>query len=49
MRNPNHCPKQNLSHLNHPKQNLIRTKAQFKLLQSLEAHAEEMDAFVQTL
>ena len=32
-----------------PKHNLIRTKAQFKLLQSLEAHAEEMDAFVQTL
>ena len=32
-----------------PKHNLIRTKAQFKLLQSLEAHAEEMDAFVQSL
>ena len=31
------------------KHNLISTKAQFKLLQSLEAHAEEMDAFVQTL
>lgn len=29
-----------------PKHNLIRTKAQFKLLQSLEAHAEEMDAFM---
>ena len=29
-----------------PKHNLIRTKAQFKLLQSLEAHADEMDAFV---
>lgn len=28
-----------------PKHNLIRTKAQFKLLQSLEAHAEEMDGF----
>ena len=32
-----------------PKHNLIRAKAQFKLLQSLEAHAEEMDAFVQQL
>ncbi|MDR3260415.1 MAG: aminoglycoside phosphotransferase family protein [Tannerella sp.] len=30
-----------------PKHNLIRTKAQFKLLQSLEAHAAEMDAFMQ--
>ncbi len=30
-----------------PKHNLIRTKAQFKLLQSLEAHAEEMDRFMQ--
>lgn len=29
-----------------PKHNLIRTKAQFKLLQSLEEHAEEMDAFM---
>lgn len=29
-----------------PKHNLIRTKAQFKLLQSLEAHAEEMDGFM---
>lgn len=29
-----------------PKHNLIRTKAQFKLLQSLEAHAEEMDSFM---
>ncbi|MDR2919425.1 MAG: aminoglycoside phosphotransferase family protein [Tannerella sp.] len=29
-----------------PKHNLIRTKAQFKLLQSLEAHAEEMDEFM---
>ena len=29
-----------------PKHNLIRTKAQFKLLQSLEAHAAEMDAFM---
>lgn len=30
-----------------PKHNLIRTKAQFKLLQSLEAHAEEMDGFME--
>ncbi|MDR2041494.1 MAG: aminoglycoside phosphotransferase family protein [Tannerella sp.] len=30
-----------------PKHNLIRTKAQFKLLQSLEAHQAEMDAFMQ--
>lgn len=30
-----------------PKHNLQRTKAQFKLLQSLEAHAPEMDAFMQ--
>lgn len=29
-----------------PKHNLIRTKAQFKLLQSLEKHAEEMDGFM---
>lgn len=29
-----------------PKHNLVRTKAQFKLLQSLEAHAAEMDAFM---
>lgn len=29
-----------------PKHNLIRTKAQFKLLQSLEEHAEEMDSFM---
>lgn len=31
-----------------PKHNLIRTQAQFKLLQSLEAHAEEMDTFMKT-
>ena len=30
-----------------PKHNLQRTKAQFKLLQSLEAHAAEMDSFMQ--
>lgn len=29
-----------------PKHNMIRTKAQFKLLQSLEEHAEEMDSFM---
>lgn len=29
-----------------PKHNLIRTKAQFKLLQSLEKHAAEMDGFM---
>ena len=29
-----------------PKHNLIRTRAQLKLLQSLEAHAEEMNAFM---
>ena len=31
-----------------PKHNLIRTKAQFKLLLSLEAHAPEMDGFMKT-
>ncbi|MDR0795431.1 MAG: aminoglycoside phosphotransferase family protein [Tannerella sp.] len=31
-----------------PQHNLIRTKAQFKLLQSLEAHAAEMDGFMET-
>jgi hypothetical protein len=30
-----------------PKHNLIRTNAQFKLLQSLEAHAPEMDGFME--
>lgn len=30
-----------------PKHNLQRTKAQFKLLQSLEQHAEEMDGFME--
>ncbi|MEG2067032.1 MAG: aminoglycoside phosphotransferase family protein [Tannerellaceae bacterium] len=29
-----------------PKHNLVRTLAQFKLLQSLEAHASEMDSFM---
>jgi Ser/Thr protein kinase RdoA (MazF antagonist) len=33
--------------IHHPKHNLQRTKAQFKLLQSLEEHAGEMDAFIQ--
>lgn len=32
--------------INSPKHNLIRTKAQFKLLQSLEEHAAEMDQFM---
>jgi Ser/Thr protein kinase RdoA (MazF antagonist) len=32
--------------IHYPEHNLVRTKAQFKLLQSLEAHAEEMDRFV---
>jgi len=31
-----------------PKHNLIRTKAQFKLLQSLEANAAEMDGFMES-
>ena len=30
----------------YPEHNLVRTKAQFKLLQSLEAHASEMDDFM---
>ena len=30
----------------YPAHNLVRTKAQFKLLQSLEAHADEMDGFM---
>lgn len=34
--------------IHNPKHNLIRTKAQFKLLLSLEAHAPEMDGFMQT-
>jgi Ser/Thr protein kinase RdoA (MazF antagonist) len=33
--------------IHHPEHNLQRTKAQFKLLQSLEAHAGEMEAFIQ--
>ena len=33
--------------IHHPEHNLQRTKAQFKLLQSLEEHAAEMDAFMQ--
>ncbi|MDR2472047.1 MAG: aminoglycoside phosphotransferase family protein [Tannerella sp.] len=35
--------------IHHPEHNLQRTKAQFKLLQSLEAHADEMDGFVASL
>jgi Ser/Thr protein kinase RdoA (MazF antagonist) len=34
--------------IQHPEHNLQRTKAQFKLLQSLENHAEEMDGFMKT-
>ena len=34
--------------IHHPEHNLQRTKAQFKLLQSLEEHAEEMDEFMKT-
>ena len=32
--------------IHHPEHNLQRTKAQFKLLQSLEAHSDEMDDFM---
>jgi Ser/Thr protein kinase RdoA (MazF antagonist) len=32
--------------IHHPRHNLQRTLAQFKLLQSIEAHAEEMDLFI---
>ena len=32
--------------IHHPKHNLQRTKAQFKLLQSLEEHAPEMENFI---
>jgi Ser/Thr protein kinase RdoA (MazF antagonist) len=32
--------------IHHPKHNLQRTRAQFKLLQSLEEHAAEMDGFM---
>ena len=34
--------------IHYPEHNLIRTQAQFKLLQSLEAHADEMDQFMET-
>ncbi|MDR1407231.1 MAG: aminoglycoside phosphotransferase family protein [Tannerella sp.] len=33
--------------IHYPEHNLVRGKAQFKLLQSLEAHAEEMDRFME--
>lgn len=33
--------------IHHPEHNLQRTKAQFKLLQNLEARAKEMDEFMQ--
>jgi len=32
--------------IHHPEHNLQRTKAQFKLLQSLEEHTDEMDDFM---
>ncbi len=32
--------------IHYPEHNLVRTKAQFKLLQSLEEHAGEMDGFM---
>ena len=32
--------------IQYPEHNLVRTRAQFKLLQSLETHAAEMDAFM---
>jgi Ser/Thr protein kinase RdoA (MazF antagonist) len=32
--------------IHHPQHNLQRTKAQFKLLQNLEEHADEMDGFM---
>ncbi len=32
--------------IHYPEHNLVRTKAQFKLLQSLEQHADEMDDFM---
>lgn len=32
--------------IKYPEHNLVRTKAQFKLLQSVEAHNEEMKAFI---
>jgi Ser/Thr protein kinase RdoA (MazF antagonist) len=34
--------------IHHPKHNLQRTRAQFKLLQSLEQHAGEMDDFMKS-
>ncbi|MDR0976552.1 MAG: aminoglycoside phosphotransferase, partial [Prevotellaceae bacterium] len=33
----------------YPDHNLVRTRAQFKLLQSVEAHTPEMHAFIQSL
>ena len=35
--------------IKYPDHNLIRTKAQFKLLESVEAHDAEMKAFIKTL
>jgi Ser/Thr protein kinase RdoA (MazF antagonist) len=35
--------------IHHPKHNLQRTRAQFKLLQSLEEHTAEMDGYIERL
>ena len=32
--------------IKYPEHNLVRSKAQFKLLQSVEAHQQEMQAFI---
>ena len=32
--------------IHYPEHNLVRTRAQFQLLLSLEAHADEMDRFM---
>jgi hypothetical protein len=32
--------------IQYPEHNLVRSKAQFKLLQSVEAHQAEMQAFI---
>jgi hypothetical protein len=35
--------------IKYPEHNLVRTKAQFKLLESVEAHDAKMKAFINTL
>jgi len=35
--------------ISYPEHNLVRTKSQFKLLQSAEAHEQEMSAFIKSL